>query len=172
MKEIINSQADNHNNYSIEEIIKQNIENNVKIRPMKREDVKLVYELSARCFAVPWTEASLIKELDNHLAHYYVAELRGNIVGYGGMWMIAGEGEITNIAVDEEYRGEGIGQAIVNHLMQVGQEKTLCMIHLEVRSSNEIAQRLYVGAGFEKITVRKGYYQKPTEDAIVMIYQY
>lgn len=156
----------------LQEIINKNIEENVKIRPMQSEDVKLVYELSARCFTVPWTESSLSKELDNHLAYYCVAEHKGNIVGYGGMWMIAGEGEVTNIAVDKEYRGEGIGQAILNNLMQIGQEKTLLMIHLEVRAGNEVAQKLYKSAGFEKITVRKGYYQKPTEDAVVMIYQY
>ncbi len=144
----------------------------IKIRPMKLNDVELVYELSSRCFSVPWAKSSLCKELDNNLAYYCVLEYEGDIVGYAGMWLVAGEGEIINIAVDKQYRGKGMGGLILDHLIQIGRQNALLMIHLEVRAGNKAAQSLYTGCGFKQISIRKGYYQKPTEDAVIMIYEY
>ncbi len=144
--------------------------NNIQIRQMNSGDVERVYELSSKCFIDPWSESSLRKELDNEVAYYSVAEVNGEIVSYAGIWAVAGEGEITNIAVDSRYRRSGIGRLVLKHLLDIATQKELSVIHLEVRDSNVAAQNLYKNIGFNKIAVRKNYYNKPTEDAIIMIY--
>ena len=139
---------------------------------MEEEDVEAVYVLSQKCFTIPWSLDSLRREVHNTVAVYQVAEMHGEIVGYGGLWCIVDEGEITNIAVESAYRGVGIGGEILKKLVQVALQKKLAMIHLEVRRSNLAAQKLYRHAGFQQIAVRKNYYQKPLEDALIMQYQF
>ena len=65
-----------------------------------------VYELSKECFAIPWTLESINNELNNPLAKYVIAQdlSTGKVVGFVGVWIIAGEGDITNIAVSAKYR--------------------------------------------------------------------
>ena len=69
-----------------------------------------VYELSKECFAIPWTLESINNELNNPLAKYVIAQdlSTGEVVGFVGVWIIAGEGDITNIAVSSKYRKLGI----------------------------------------------------------------
>ena len=67
---------------------------------MTIEDVKAIYDLSKACFSIPWSFEALTKELSNPLAEYQIAEIDGQIIGYGGLWCVMDEGEITNIAVD------------------------------------------------------------------------
>lgn len=140
----------------------------VAVRKMTLEDIEGVYDLECRSFSVPWSLDSLKKEIENQLAYYIVLELEQKIIGYGGLWGILGEGEITNIAVDSDYRGNGYGDLIVKSLIAYCKAQEFERLTLEVRSSNLIAQKLYEKHGFHKIAVRKNYYQKPTEDAIIM----
>ena len=138
---------------------------------MQQEDVEAVHAVSKECFTVPWSLEALENEVHNSVANYQVAEVDGKIIGYGGLWCVLDEGEITNIAVSKEYREQGVGKAILNALIQVALQKNLVMIHLEVRSGNIVAQNLYKCLGFKKIAIRKDYYQKPIEDAVIMQYQ-
>lgn len=140
------------------------------IRKMQKEDLEAVYALECACFSVPWSFESLSKEMDQPLATYVVAMENDQCIGYGGMWRILDEGEITNIAVDERFRGKGIGSQILEKLYQEGTEQGLVSITLEVRVSNHAAKKLYEKYGFKEIAIRKNYYQKPTEDALIMQY--
>ncbi len=140
----------------------------VVVREMTLEDIDSVYDLECRSFSVPWSADSLKKEIENKLAYYIVLEDEQNIIGYGGLWGILGEGEITNIAVDENYRGKGYGHLIMETLINYSKAQEFEKLTLEVRSSNEVARKLYENHGFNKIAVRKNYYQKPIEDAIIM----
>lgn len=135
---------------------------------MTLEDVEAVYRLSCDCFSVPWSLESITKEMSNPVAYYSVAEEAGHIIGYGGLWSVLDEGEITNIAVNKSYRGQGIGKAILGSLMAEASGKSLYSVTLEVRESNIAAQRLYMNQGFEEIARRKAYYKSPNEDAIIM----
>lgn len=139
---------------------------------MTIEDVQAVYDLSKACFSTPWSLESLAKELANPVAVYEIAEIEGKIIGYGGLWCVMDEGEITNIAVDPEHRKQGIGEAVLKALLNAGQMRNLRVIHLEVRSSNVAARRLYEKFGFESISIRKNYYKQPIEDAVIMMYQF
>lgn len=135
---------------------------------MTEKDLKQVYQIECNTFSIPWSLESLSSELNNPLAYYIVVVEQEQVVGYGGLWGILGEGEITNIAVSKEFRGRGIGQRVLTGLLEYAQEKNLHLITLEVRESNQIAQALYIKNGFKPIAIRKNYYQKPTENAVIM----
>lgn len=140
----------------------------VDIIPMTHEHIERVMEIENASFAIPWTRKSLEGELDDPMKLYYVALVDGVVAGYGGMWHIITEGHITNIAVDQKYRDQGMGTAIVQKLIAVGEEKEMLGITLEVRVSNEKALHIYKKCGFVLSGIRKEYYDDNKEDAYIM----
>jgi ribosomal-protein-alanine N-acetyltransferase len=138
------------------------------IRPMVIEDIDRVYEIECDSFSIPWSKESLRQEVENPLAFYSVAVVEEKIVAYGGLWAVMGEGEITNIAVQKACRKKGIGKELLGDLIERARQNQVFSITLEVRSSNQAAQSLYKAYGFIAIAIRKKYYQKPEEDAVIM----
>ncbi|MDF2878015.1 MAG: ribosomal-protein-alanine acetyltransferase [Clostridia bacterium] len=138
------------------------------IRPMVIEDIDRVYEIECDSFSIPWSKESLRQEVENPLAFYSVAVVEEKIVAYGGLWAVMGEGEITNIAVQKACRKKGIGKELLGDLIERARQNQVFSITLEVRSSNQAAQSLYEAYGFIAIAIRKKYYQKPEEDAVIM----
>ena len=124
-----------------------------------------VAELERLCFADPWSEESLRLLLGETALGFVVTE-DGRAVAYGGMLCVAGEGQITNIAVHPDCRRKGIARSLITAAIQSAEG--LDTVFLEVRESNTPAVSLYESLGFERIGVRKGYYQKPKEDAVLM----
>lgn len=118
-------------------------------------------------FSHPWTEAMFREELSGKCSVYCVAEENGKAVGYMGMWILADEGHITNVAVGKAYRRCGIGGALIDHFIALAKEKKLCLMTLEVREHNMAAISLYAAKGFVPVGRRKKYYDN-TEDAILM----
>jgi [ribosomal protein S18]-alanine N-acetyltransferase len=90
------------------------------------------------------------------------------IVGYGGLWLSVDEGHITTIAVAPEYRGRGIGELILNGLIDQALALNADMLTLEVRVSNLVAQQLYLKYGFRPSGTRPRYYTDNGEDALIM----
>lgn len=139
------------------------------VRKMLLEDVDSVLEIENGAFTTPWSRESFITEIrENLLAYYLVAEADGKIVGYGGIWLILNEGHITNIAVKEEYKGNGIGNHIVEGLICYCLKHEIQNMTLEVRESNIVAQNLYKKYDFVDCGVRPKYYADDGEDAIIM----
>ena len=91
-----------------------------------------------------------------------------HIVGFAGCWILADEAHITEIAVRESYRRQGIGQLLIITLIEMGVKLKADLATLEVRISNTAAQNLYEKFGFEKVGLRKGYYTDNREDALIM----
>lgn len=139
------------------------------IRKMTKEDINWVYKIEEESFSMPWSISSFEKELENDLTYYIIAEIDGKIVGYMGMWVVLGEGQVTNIAVAKAYRGKGIGKALLAHILEYAKQTGIKMLFLEVRESNRVARKLYESYGFSPIARRKAYYRQPIEDAIVMM---
>ena len=153
-----------------------NHEKNKKIHPRLMEHTSAHLEgaaaLERACFAQPWSAASLELLTKEGIGVGYLCtepSEDGEIVtAYGGMLITVDEGQITNIAVHPDHRREGLGQAIVRALMRHAQNEHLASISLEVRASNAAAIALYRKAGFVEVGRRRGFYTKPTEDALVM----
>ncbi len=141
----------------------------INIRRMEEKDLDRVMEIEARAFTIPWSRESFILEITkNQLARYLVAEMDGIVVGYGGIWLIIDEGHITNIASDIDYRRMGIGNSLVEGLIDICREKEISSMTLEVRVSNIAAQNLYKKYGFVEAGIRPKYYVDDNEDAIIM----
>lgn len=139
------------------------------IRKMVITDIDSILEIEHTSFAVPWTRQSFFNELTiNHFANYVVLESDGKIVGYCGVWIAHEHANITNIAILPDYRGQGFGEKLLNHIVELAKEKEAEGISLEVRQSNDIAKNLYTKLGFKPGGVRKNYYTDNGEDALVM----
>ncbi len=85
-----------------------------------------------------------------------------------GMYVALDEGEITNVAVDPIFRGQGIGKLLLEELFFRARKNRLSSIVLEVRASNTGAIALYTAMGFVDLGIRKNFYEFPTEDARIM----
>ena len=145
------------------------MENSVEIMDMTMKYIDDVVVVESLSFKIPWSKNSFIEEIKNNkFARYIVAGIDGKIVGYAGMWKVFDEGHITNVAVHPEYRGRGIGSALVKGLIQIAAREEITSMTLEVRESNSVAQKLYSRHGFVNSGERKNYYSDNGENAIIM----
>lgn len=141
---------------------------------MTLEDIEGVMKVDSDCFSIPWSRESFLMELDSSLSTYVVAvffdseRLCEEIVGYGGFYKVLDQVEITNIAVLGRKRGQGVGRSILEALIKLAVVGGGKVVNLDVRESNEGAKALYYSYGFKLVGSRKGYYQKPDEDALLL----
>lgn len=140
-----------------------------RIRLMKPEDIAQVSSIEAAVFSQPWSSLGFSQALSLENTLFLVAE-EEEIEGYLGMYLAADEGEITNVAVRKESRRKHLGEQLLARAVEVAQERGIRSYYLEVRKSNEAAIRLYEKFGFAVTGTRKGFYDKPKEDAYVMVY--
>ena len=139
-----------------------------EIVPMDRSHVPQVAALERECFSMPWSETMLEDSLYDSNASFIVAEdEEGNILGYAGLHAVLDEGYIDNIAVEEAARRHGVASALLDVFCRFG-EVNLAFLTLEVRKSNVAAIALYEKHGFQMAGLRKGFYQRPREDAVIM----
>ena len=126
-------------------------------------------QIEKLCFSDPWSEKAFEDSLKNSYSHFKVWE-EERVEGYIGFYALSGEGSITNVAVHPGSRNKGIGEALVKEVIKVGKELDLDYITLEVRVSNTPAKSLYLKCGFQEMGIRKNFYSKPREDAVIMNY--
>lgn len=140
-----------------------------EIADVSLEHIAEINELEKLCFSLPWSRQTLISQLPDDM-HMFIAAIGddGQVLGYVGMMYVLDEGYISNVAVSPEHRRLGIADALINALIDRANEKDLSFVTLEVRKSNVPAIELYIKNGFSEVGLRKNYYTKPTEDAILM----
>lgn len=138
------------------------------IREMAAQDVEAASRIESEVFSMPWSAKDFLEMVEADYAHYYVAELDGVIAGCCGIRNIAGDGEITNVVVAEEYRKKGIGRKLMEYMLERAGENGIGDCTLEVRVSNQPAIRLYESLGFKGEGVRPDFYERPREDALIM----
>ena len=140
----------------------------IKIEKMTRDDIAGLLLLEQECFSVPWTEQSFLYALDNENALFMVAKIDGNIAGYIGSQEVVGEVYIDNICTSPKYRKMGVAAALLDEIISFAKHCNMILVTLEVRASNIPAISLYEKFGFDRVGLRKNYYTKPTEDALIM----
>ncbi|APH20209.1 ribosomal protein S18-alanine N-acetyltransferase [Clostridium botulinum] len=140
------------------------------VLPFSLEHIDGVIEIDNLSFSVPWSRNSYETELKNKFAKYIVVlnKETNKVLGFAGMWLIIDECHITNIAVHPNYRGLGIGNILMNEIIDICKEHNLTGITLEVRESNTAAKNLYYKYGFKDSGIRKGYYADNNENALLM----
>jgi ribosomal-protein-alanine N-acetyltransferase len=138
-------------------------------RAMKVDDIEAILEVEHASFSLPWSYQAFYNEItSNHFANYLVLEIDGQIAGYCGVWVVMDEAHVTNIALLPQYRGQGYGEQMLGTIMELSKALGAKTLTLEVRVSNEVAQKLYRKLGFKSGGIRKKYYTDNQEDAIVM----
>lgn len=142
----------------------------VIIRTMAKEDCARTAELEKKIFSQPWSEQGFQDGLAGEQNIFLVAEEDSEICGYIGMYQALDEGEITNVAVAPEKRNTGVGWKLMQAVIEKAKKQGICQIVLEVRVSNASAIHLYEKCGFKNCGIRKGFYDFPKEDALIMLY--
>lgn len=140
----------------------------VEIRLMVEEDLEEVSRIERENFSVPWSKNGFLDALQQDNYCFLSAVLDGKIVGYCGMQQVLDEADITNVAIDGKYRQGGIGYQMMLELLREGKRRGVEAFTLEVRESNQPARNLYQKLGFEDCGIRKNFYDKPKEDAVIM----
>ncbi|MBQ0017951.1 MAG: ribosomal protein S18-alanine N-acetyltransferase [Clostridiales bacterium] len=143
------------------------------IRRAKQDDLLTLVKLEEYTSASPWSEKALGSDLLNETgAVVLVAEAANtenkSVIGYCDAWLVAGEAQLNNIAVFQQYRRCGVGEALLRELMEESRKAGCTTMNLEVRKSNIKAYALYEKLGFVKDGLRRGYYEDNGEDAVLM----
>ena len=140
----------------------------ITFRKMTANDADAVAEIELKTFSMPWKREDFFRELNKDFAEYIVGEIDEKIVAYAGAWISFNEAEVMNVAVDENFRGQGIGKKLFAELIKICKNRGATAITLEVRPSNTPAIKIYENFGLKSVGRRKNYYDNPTEDALIM----
>lgn len=138
------------------------------IRQLDDRDIPEVYAIECDNFSMPWTREAFLGEIAGDKSHYLVAEEDGIVLGFIGFWKIFNEGHITNVAVKKTSQSKGIGSALVEGMIALGYGLGVDKYTLEVRVSNSPAIALYKKYKFKEAGIRKGFYDRPKEDGMIM----
>jgi len=135
---------------------------------MSSSDLSEVIDIERASFAYPWSTNFFLQELKVDCARSLLALAGEKPVGYVIYWMLQHEIDIHNLAVRPAYRRQGIGRALLEAVLEEARRQGADRVTLEVRKSNEAAQRLYQALGFAAKGVRTAYYSDDGEDALIM----
>jgi len=160
------------------------------LRPLTLADVPRLLELEHTLFGPgAWTEGMLREELTGNARFYIgvdapvaarteiarpeipVAGIVGadvELVGYAGTWFDGQDAQVMTIGVAPELQGRGLGRLLLAALLEYERERGAERVFLEVRIDNDLAIAMYERAGFERLAVRRGYYQPENVDALTM----
>ncbi|HHS14433.1 MAG TPA: ribosomal-protein-alanine N-acetyltransferase [bacterium] len=134
---------------------------------MTEDDIDAVWSIEQSSFPFPWSRESFQRELDQSHTIALVAVDQGGVAGFIIAWMIIDEMHIGNIAVHPRMRRKKIASGLLSQL--ISGHPDIVWFGLEVRKSNTPAIALYQKYGFTVKGVRKQYYEKEREDAIIMV---
>ena len=137
------------------------------------EELDLLYEIEIASYPNPWPLDAFRRELKLPFSRILCARNNAHdgppLLGYLVLWIVRGEGHILNLAVHPEARRQGVATAMLRQCIDTAREQSAEVIYLEVRRSNEAAQKLYEAFGFRNVGVRPRYYEDNREDALVML---
>ncbi len=140
----------------------------LRFEPLREDRLPSVLAIERVVNPAPWSERSFRNELDHKDGLFLVALLGGEVVGYGGIWLIVDEAHITTLAVDPEHQRQGIAKQMLKELLIRARDAGMVCSTLEVREGNVAAISLYEQFGFVAAATRKSYYPDNRENALVM----
>jgi len=139
------------------------------IRLAERRDISELLAIEQIQFPEPWTRGMLLDEVTNTETRRYIVVVEdGKILGYLGVMFVMDELHINTIGVLPDFEGRGIGTALMDDAWRDAKERGIERATLEVAVSNKRAQDLYYRYGFKPVGIRKNYYDKIGEDALVL----
>lgn len=140
----------------------------IVIREMTAEDVDAVAAMESEIFTAPWKKEDFADIVYKDDRGCVVAQKAGEIIGCVVYHNIVGDVDITNVQVKEGFRGQGIAKGLMEAAMDKARTIGGTSFTLEVRESNSAAKALYRSLGFVQEGIRRGFYEDPREDAVIM----
>lgn len=140
----------------------------MEIKVLKFEDAWRAARIEAMIFSMPWSEQGFCTSIQSEDTEYLGVWENEELVAYCGFLQSFEEADITNVAVHPDYRQRGIAYAMLERLMEKGKQRGIERYTLEVRAGNTAAIHLYEKLGFVSVGIRKNFYEKPREDAVIM----
>ena len=139
------------------------------IREAERRDVPELLSIEVAQFPEPWTRSMLIDEISNLATRRYTVAIEDKkIMGYLGVMYVMDELHVNTIGTLPGHEGRGIATSLMNEAWGVAKERGVQRATLEVAVSNTRAQELYFRFGFSPVGVRKNYYERTNEDALIL----
>lgn len=139
-----------------------------RLRPMRLDDLPAVQEIDRLSYPTPTRESLFRYELtENKLAHYQLLLDGQALVGFAGYWLMGDEVHVSTIAVHPAQRGRRLGELLLLNLLILAYTHPACLVTLEVRQGNQVAQALYRKYQFALVGERRGYYKDTGEDALL-----
>jgi ribosomal-protein-alanine N-acetyltransferase len=148
------------------------------IRRCVPQDLERIAAIERASFSDPWSFETFSATLALRHLRFLVAEEGGReggtggaaptLVGYVVALVMADEGEIADLAVAPSARRRGVARSLLERTMAEAMEAGVGALYLEVRESNAAARALYQALRFEPVGRRRGYYQHPSEDALLL----
>jgi ribosomal-protein-alanine N-acetyltransferase len=140
----------------------------LRFEPLQESYIPAILEIEKTSNTAPWSEKSFKNELGHKHGIFLVGLNMGEVVAYGGVWLVIDEAHVTTIAVAPQLRRQGIGQRLMIELLDRAKAQGMVCSTLEVRASNLGAIAMYEKFGYSITATRKGYYPDNREDAVVM----
>jgi [ribosomal protein S18]-alanine N-acetyltransferase len=142
----------------------------IRLQPMRWWDLEPVIAMERALFGPSaWSAETFWSELAHPETRWYVVAVdETGLIGYAGLLAPGAEADVQTVAVAAAAQGRGVGGLLVDALIEQARGRGAAGLLLEVRADNEPAIALYTGRGFERIAVRRRYYQPEDVDAWVM----
>lgn len=140
----------------------------IEVRDLRTEDLDEVCRIEEASFSMPWKKEDFQGLIDSDNSIYLVILADDRVAGAAGYTFNGFDGYINNVVIDVDRRGQGLGRVLMKELLAVGRKNGVPEFTLEVRVSNTPAIKLYESFGFKSEGVRKNFYERPIEDALVM----
>lgn len=141
-----------------------------RLRPAAAADLEGIAAVEAASFEAPWSRELFAQELERPIARLVVADdaTTGALLGFACWWAVVDEAHLLRIAVDPRARRTGLGARLLAAVLHDAAAGGCARVELEVGRRNTAALALYTGAGFVEVGVRRGYYQHPPDDAVLL----
>ena len=140
----------------------------VLIRPMAAEDVTAVGRIESQ-FSSSWTKSQISTEIDRKAGVSLIAENGEEIIGWCCGMILAPEAELLKVAVTANRQRQGVANLLLQELVTLFTQNGVEQIFLEVRSANIPALALYRSLAWKEQGIRKNYYSRPTDDAVLLL---
>jgi ribosomal-protein-alanine N-acetyltransferase len=140
-----------------------------RLNKLTESDLDRILEIEQLCFSHPWLRENFLIDLHSKSSCCLAARVKEEPVGFIIGWFVMDELHILNLAVEPGHRRRGIGRKLLSALLTRARKRDCRWATLELRASNKTARELYRGFGFRPVAVRKGYYRRPKEDAVLML---
>lgn len=132
----------------------------IKIEKMNLNHLNELHEILISDFDDFWSFSTLKEELENENSSYIIGKINNEIIGFAGLKIIFEQADIMNIVIKKTYRNQGVGTLLLENLILLAKDLNISTLFLEVNEQNKPAIHLYEKLGFERLGIRKKYYNK------------